>query len=79
MNTNMITVELTEREAKAISTLIGHLNGRLQYKIIVSDEHELGANRAFVFWNRISEKIAKSMGVHWCVLSKTVDHLITDI
>ena len=69
-----ITIELTEAEAKEVLNVLTNLNGRLQWRAVKKVSGEL--DESWGFWNRITQKISKTLGFSYCVNTKESRDLI---
>jgi hypothetical protein len=68
------TITLTQEETAKLSSLLGILNGSLQYMAMQDASGELDEHWAF--WSVIQKKIAASTGISICVSSKETEAIL---
>ena len=70
------TITLTRDETEKLSSLLGILNGSLQYTATKDEGGWLDEH--WEFWNQIQKKIADSMGFSFCVSSDETSVILNE-
>jgi len=69
-------ISLTRDETEKLSTLLGILNGSLQYMAVKDGSGRLDEH--WEFWNEIQKKIGDSMGLSFCVPSEETSVILDE-
>lgn len=73
----MANIQLTKEQVEELSTLLGTLTGRLQYRAMKTLDGSL--DDSFSFWNAIEKQVAGSIGMQaYLVPSQLVTDILVD-